>query len=67
LPWRLRLRGLTVDEPARLANVVVTRHLGCKLVDQRRDPGEDGGMPECPENAQGWEIIRACPCPDNFL
>ena len=25
-----------------------------------------GGVPECPENAQGWEIIRACPCPDNF-
>jgi len=24
-----------------------------------------GGVPECPENAQGWEIIRACPCPDN--
>jgi len=25
-----------------------------------------GGVPECPENAHGWEIIRACPCPDNF-
>jgi len=24
-------------------------------------------VPECPGNAQGWEIFRACPCPENFL
>ena len=25
------------------------------------------GVPECPGNTQGWEIFRACPCPENFL
>src|SRR5215471_19059629 len=39
----------------------------CPSIGTKRIPVVHGGVPECPENAQGWEIIRACVCPDKDL